>query len=301
MRRSRPWIILPAAMLAFASAAPATAIADRSGSSNWSGYAVHRAGTSFSHVSGSWRQPKGNCSLGGRTFSAFWVGLGGYAQNSTGIEQLGTEADCSSAGRATLTAWYELLPSPVRQISMKVAAGDQMTGDVQIDGKNVTLTLQDLTRHESFSRTIFDRRVDQSSADWITEAPSQCFGSNLCQALPLTDFGSVRFSGASAQNSGGQTGSISSPLWKSTQIVLARAAQYVAVSTNSSVHQARPSRLRSGGEAFTVSFAGSRPRASTPSNGGTASGDGGGATGAGSGDPSGGYYPGGGGSGGSGW
>ena len=158
MRRSRPWTLLTPAVLAFLLAAPATAVADKSGSSNWSGYAVHRAGTTFSHITGSWRQPQGSCAAGGPTYSAYWVGIGGYAQNSIGIEQLGTEFDCSAGGHAKLSAWYELLPAPVRRISMTVAPGDQMAGGVTIAGNNVTLTLQDLTRNESFSRTIFDRQ-----------------------------------------------------------------------------------------------------------------------------------------------
>ncbi len=301
MRRSRPRTLLTSAILAFLLAAPATAVADKSGSSNWSGYAVHRTGTAFSNVTGSWRQPKGSCSAAEATYSAFWVGLGGYAENSTGIEQLGTEFDCSAGGHAKLSAWYELLPAPVRRISMTVAPGDQMAGGVTIAGQNVTLTLQDLTRNESFSRTTLDRKIDQSSAEWITEAPSECAGAYHCQALPLTDFGSVAFSGASAETSNGETGSISSPLWRSTQIVLARAAQYVSVSMNSSVREARPSPLRDGGQSFTVAFAGSRPTSSAPAQskgsagGGTVSGDGGTATGAGSGYPGGGgWAPGGG-------
>jgi hypothetical protein len=270
-------------------AAPAVAVADKSGSSNWSGYAVHRAGTTFSHITGSWRQPQGSCAAGGPTYSAYWVGIGGYAQNSTGIEQLGTEFDCSAGGHAKLSAWYELLPAPVRRISMTVAPGDQMAGGVAIAGNEVTLTLQDLTRNESFSRTIFDGKIDPSSAEWITEAPSECAGAYHCEALPLTDFGSVTFSAANAETSTGETGSISSPLWRSTQIVLARAAQYVSVSTKSAVREARPSPLRDGGQSFTVAFAQSGARSSAPAGskgsagGGTVSPDGGSATGAGSG------------------
>jgi len=293
-------------VLAFALATPGAALADTSGSSNWSGYAVHHNGTAFKHVTGSWRQPTGSCAAGAPTFSAFWVGLGGYAQNSAGIEQLGTEFDCSASGTPRLSAWYELLPAPVRRISLAIAPGDQISGDVKIAGKNVTLTLEDLTRHESFSRTIFDHKIDQSSAEWITEAPSQCVGQSRCKPLPLTDFGSVAFSGADVETSVGQTGSISSPLWSSTQIVLARSARFV--STGSSSHEATPSRLRNGGHAFTVAYKGPAPTSSTPpqskgsGGSGTVPGSGGGSTGSGSGypgtgDPGGGYDPGGGGGG----
>ena len=295
MRRPRLWKLLTPAVLACALAAPAAALAGagKSGSSNWSGYAVHRTGTTFSNVTGSWRQPKRSCGTGGPTYSAFWVGLGGFAQSSIGIEQLGTEFDCSAGGEVKLSAWYELLPAPVRRISMTIAPGDQMTGDVTIVDQNVTLTLQDLTSDESFSRTIFDRKIDQSSAEWITEAPSRCTGAHHCEPLPLTDFGSVNFSGAGAEASTGQTGSISSPLWKSTKIVLARTAQYVSDSNGSPTHEATPSRLGDGGRSFMVAYAGPRPTSSSPSQSGagvgTVSSDGGGATGPGGAYPGSGY------------
>jgi len=300
MRRPRPWTLLTPAVLAFALAAPAAAVADTSGSSNWSGYAVHHSGTAFKHVTGSWSQPTGHCAAGAPTYSAYWVGLGGYAQNSAGIEQLGTELDCSSNGAAKVSAWYELLPAPVRRISMTIAPGDQISGDVTVAGKDVTLTLKDLTRNESFSRTILDHKIDRSSAEWITEAPSQCVGgTSRCKPLPLTDFGSVTFSGADVETATGRTGSISSPLWDSTQIVLARGARYV--STGSSGHEASPSGLRDGGHDFTVAYSGAAPAPSSPPQGaaGTAPASGGTGSGGtgypGAGNPGGGYYPGGGG------
>ena len=71
-------------------------------SSNWAGYAVSGSGTgttptSFTAVSGSWVQAAATCTAGSPGYSAFWVGLGGFATGSRTLEQIGTEADCSSA------------------------------------------------------------------------------------------------------------------------------------------------------------------------------------------------------------
>jgi hypothetical protein len=284
--------LLAPAVLAFVLAAPSVAGADTSGSDNWSGYAIHANHTSFKQVAGTWNQPAGNCSAGGPTYSAFWVGLGGYGASSRAIEQLGTELDCSAKGAVQLSAWYELLPAPVRKISMTIAAGDTIAGSVRVSGKDVTLTLSDTTRGETFSKTILDHTIDQTSADWITEAPSQCAGMYRCEPLPLTPFGSVTFSGASAETLSGRSGAISSRLWDTTKIVLARAARFVATR---SATLASPSALHDGGSAFTVSYSGAAP--SSPSSSGTPStGSPGGQPTAPPGSPGdGGWYPGGGG------
>jgi hypothetical protein len=291
MRRLGAWTLLGlAVLLAFALKSPAAVAADTSGSSNWSGYAVHAGHTSFKLVTGTWRQPAGNCPGTGATYSAFWVGIGGYSASSRALEQLGTELDCSAGGTAQLSAWYELLPAPVRKISMTIAPGDTITASVGIAGKYVTLTITDSTRNELFSRTILDHTIDQTSAEWIAEAPSACTRSSSCVPLPLTPFGSVAFSGASAETTTGHTGTISSSLWGTTKIVLARSPRFVSTAGQA---LAKPSALRNGGRAFTVGVSGTGPggSGSPPSSAG-------GHPGSGDGDPWGhGGYPRGGGGG----
>src|SRR6476646_1825620 len=71
-------------------------------SSNWGGYVALPAGGAqqgFRSVSGSWRVPRVSCSAGLDTYSAAWVGLGGYRKSSNALEQIGTDADCSRSGR----------------------------------------------------------------------------------------------------------------------------------------------------------------------------------------------------------
>src|ERR1700738_5111629 len=64
-------------------------------SQNWAGYVAggSTSSTQFSSVSGSWVQPTATCSSG-QSYSAFWVGLGGSGQQSSSLEQTGTQADC---------------------------------------------------------------------------------------------------------------------------------------------------------------------------------------------------------------
>jgi hypothetical protein len=231
------------------------AAANTAVSENWSGYAAHRSGTHFRRVSASWRQPTGTCTSGETTYSAFWVGLGGFNLSSDALEQIGSELDCDSSGTETLSAWYELVPAASHAIKMTLHSGDLIRASVTVVNKRVTLALSDVNRHESFGKTITDHEIDISSAEWIAEAPSECSSANDCQTLPLTDFGNVAFSGASAENASGHTGSISSSRWSTTRIVLATTGTRFISTTNSVA--ATPTALTGGGRAFSVDYSGS--------------------------------------------
>src|SRR5664279_2400737 len=121
--------------------APA-AFADSVQSSNWAGYAVHRSGVRFKKVVATWKQPRVDCSQFSPGYSAAWVGLGGFSASSQALEQIGTESDCTSSGRAVSSAWYELVPAPSRGIRMRVSPGDTMSASVTVSGQRVTLVLQ---------------------------------------------------------------------------------------------------------------------------------------------------------------
>ncbi len=84
-------LVVAAIITATAAVSAPAALADSTNSSNWAGYAVHRQGVSFRSVTGTWRQPKVRCTPGKATYSAFWVGLGGYSLNAPALEQTGTE------------------------------------------------------------------------------------------------------------------------------------------------------------------------------------------------------------------
>lgn len=223
-------LALPLAAPGAASAVPELRHAVRAGpgpevSSNWAGYAIAGKSASgapivFTDVTGTWTVPKATCTPGRRTFSAFWVGLGGFSRNSRALEQIGSEADCTIAGAATYALWYELVPSPPLAIHLKVAPGDRLTAAVVASGTNVTLQITNRTRHTRFTSRTTVAAADLTSAEWIVEAPSACDVAGSCRPLPLTNFGSVAFSAAAATGDG-HAGTISDPAWTATAIELA--------------------------------------------------------------------------------
>jgi hypothetical protein len=161
-------------------------------STNWSGYAVSGSNGQFSCVSASWKQPTATCSSGSRrseTFSSFWVGLDGFASDS--VEQTGTEADCE--GRtADYFGWYEMFPADPVNFSNPVKPGDSFSASVTFSGtETFTLVLTDHTQGWTQDITQNQTGLDRSSAEVITEAPSSESG-----VLPLADFGTVTYSGA---------------------------------------------------------------------------------------------------------
>lgn len=245
-----------AVIVAAALASAPTALAKTTTSSNWAGYAVHRPGVSFRQVSGTWTQPSASCVAGQSSYSAAWVGIGGFKPTSDALEQIGTEVDCNPAGNAVSTAWYELVPAPSKTISLAVHPGDAMHATVTVVGHQVTVVLDNLTSHRTFRRSMYAPSIDVSSAEWIVEAPSDCISQLACQALPLADFGSVTFDSARATSTAGTTGSIMSPAWWRTKIELTPGSQrfVVARQTSDSAGSATPSTLRGAGRQFDVTY-----------------------------------------------
>src|SRR4051794_7458767 len=121
--------LLALAALAAAPTVPAAEAATSETSSNWAGYAVSGSGIRYRHVSATWTQKAVDCSTtSGRAYSAYWVGLGGLSTNAQALEQIGTDADCSSSGRATYVAWYELVPQAAVNIrSLTIRSGDRLS------------------------------------------------------------------------------------------------------------------------------------------------------------------------------
>jgi hypothetical protein len=188
-------------------------------SSNWAGYAV--TGQTFETVSGTWVQPSANCSssIPETTASAFWVGLGGDSDTSSALEQTGTEADCLANGTTRYTAWYELVPASSVRVSLRVSAGDRISGSVRVNGTKVTVQLRNLTTDKTFTKTLRMASPDIASAEWIAEAPSAVTPGGT-RILPLTDFGTVRFTSATATSTGGHTGTIADSAWTAGRILL---------------------------------------------------------------------------------
>jgi len=194
-------------------------------SSNWSGYAAiatdDTTPVSFSDVTGTWVQPKATCTVGRASSSAYWVGLGGYDEDSNSLEQLGTGSDCD--GNTTTVsnyAWWELVPAGSVKIPMKISAGDTVTAAVVVNGQKITFFMKDITKRTRFSKVITTgQQLDVSSAEWIAEAPSDCGSFGRCKVVPLTDFGTVNFTNIAAIGNA-HGGTLTDPTWTSAPIEL---------------------------------------------------------------------------------
>src|SRR5271165_1023109 len=120
---AKVWSITWIALMAVG-AASAEAI---SVSSNWAGYIASPSagvGSRFERVSGTWTIPNATCSAGRESYSAVWVGLGGASEDSPALEQIGTDADCTSSGAAGYSSWYELVPAVPVELRLEVHPGD---------------------------------------------------------------------------------------------------------------------------------------------------------------------------------
>jgi hypothetical protein len=243
--------------LVAAGAASAATSVTRDVSSNWAGYAV--TGATFSSVTGTWTQPELDCASTGSSASAFWVGLGGSSTGSNALEQAGTGAECTANGSARYYAWYELVPAPSVEIPLKVTPGDTITATVTVKGTKVTLLVKNATRGTKVTKVKQMARPDTSSAEWVAEAPSLCDGSGYCRTVTLSDFGTVRFTKASA-TAGSHSGPISDGAWTATSIQLVSDlggpgyGRYEAAYTTAI--QAIPTALSARGSAFSVRWRG---------------------------------------------
>lgn len=245
-----------AAVLAVCALVLATpgALADTTASSNWAGYAVHHQKVTFRAASAQWRVPHPSCLPGHAAYSAMWVGLGGYNRGSQALEQIGTELDCTAAGKAAASAWYELVPAPSHSIRLTVAPGDLIHASVAIAGKTVTLKLS-VGRGRPFTRTVRVSVLDASSAEWILEAPSDCQSANRCRTLSLADFATATFSDCSAQSLNRHRGAISDPRWTATRIqLIAGGRGFGVIGPSRGIGVAATSALSDRGSAFTVTY-----------------------------------------------
>jgi hypothetical protein len=215
---------MPAASAGAAQAQPSFGVeralnsaSDTETSANWAGYAVtHRK--PFASVTGRWVQPAGACSAFASTYSAFWVGLGGFADNSFAVEQTGTLANCSG-GAAYYTAWYELYPKPPVSVRIAVRPGNLLSATISVAKKTVLVRIKNVSTGKLFTRRLRMARPDLGSAEWVAEAPTGCDYAGTCTTLPLTNFGTVSFSHATATVKG-HKGRISDPVWSATTIEL---------------------------------------------------------------------------------
>jgi hypothetical protein len=152
-------------------------------SSNWFGYnqgTLEQGSKQFNAITGDWTVPTATQHTAGQSEnSSDWIGVGGGCVDAgctvtdNTLIQTGTEQDVDSTGKASYSAWWEVIPGPSLGISMTIAPGDHMHASLAevVAGSNVwTITLKDVTRNESFSQTV-PYTSSHLTAEWIEETP----------------------------------------------------------------------------------------------------------------------------------
>ena len=106
-----------------------------------------------------------------------------------------SEADCAGPS-PQYYAWYEVFPGAGVNFTNPVSPGDTFTGTVTSQGSGkFQLVLKDTTQGWTQTINATEAGADLSSAEAIVEAPSSTGSSGSSNVLPLTDFGSVGFTG----------------------------------------------------------------------------------------------------------
>jgi hypothetical protein len=205
-------------------------------STNWSGYnqgTLSHGMTLFSQVGGDWVVPTATSHKSGQDeFSSTWIGIGGGCLNAScsatdnTLIQTGTEQDVDGQGKASYSAWWEIIPGPSIGISNPVSAGDSMHGDVRSTVPGAwTITLTNLTKGWKFTQTV-PYSSSEATAEWILETPL-IIGSNAGVAAMPT-LSTTHFNNATVNNKVNNMGIPSAGLLASESIQLVQGGTVVA-------------------------------------------------------------------------
>jgi hypothetical protein len=222
-------VITPGAGSAPTVTQPGTPATVTSSSSNWSGYAA--SGGTFTSVTATWTVPTVSTTSTGA--DATWVGIGGLT--SRDLIQAGTQAMVDGSGTVAYSAWIEMLPQSSREVPLSVTAGDSVTVTLtQQSGNDWLIAMKNNTTGGTYDVTV-QYSSSNSSAEWIQEAPS--IGRGL---VSLDQFGTVKFSGASAVRDG------------KAMSLSALGAKAITMINGQGQAIAQPSTIASDGSSFTV-------------------------------------------------
>jgi hypothetical protein len=156
---------------------------------NWSGYAV-AAQAPFTDVSSEWVQPAITCSGNEKyVITSNWVGLDGF--NDQTVEQDGTDAKCAApTNTPKYEAWYEMYPAGSVNV-FGVQPGDTISASVSYQSGEFTLTIADLTSHQTNTKVSACSTCERNSAEWIIERAAFCGNPTCTTAVigALPDFG----------------------------------------------------------------------------------------------------------------
>jgi hypothetical protein len=199
-------------------------------SRNWAGYIATTG--SITAVSGIWTVPAVSA---GRTpaADATWVGIGGVSTRD--LIQAGTDAAVQS-GQVRYSAWVELLPQASQPVPLAVNAGDTISVAItQQSGETWQIRIRNTTTGQSYAKTV-TYQSSRSSAEWIEESPA--VGQRAL--LPLDNFGTITFTGATVVADGQQ------------RTIMQAGGQAITMSSRTGQPLAQPSALGSDGASFSV-------------------------------------------------
>ncbi len=162
-------------------------------SSNWAG--IIQAGSHEKSVKATWTVPQ---IAGARPGSAVaeWVGLGGMQKGE--LIQIGTITTANSTGQGATTVFWEELPASATQTA-SIPAGTTVTASITPAGQRAW-RLQLFAKGQS--KPLINKVIAlsarqaasvETSADWITEAPTTNHG-----VAPLAPIDSTTMSGVQA-------------------------------------------------------------------------------------------------------
>ena len=140
---------------------------------NWAG--LDQIGTHIDSVQATWKAPAFTHPASANRSIAEWVGLGGI--KSRALIQVGTITSPNANGTASTTVFWEKLPHPAIQ-TVTIPTGTTVTAKIMPQGTDqwrLTLTEQgNASPLINKLVTLSPRAASaiQTSADWITEAPS---------------------------------------------------------------------------------------------------------------------------------
>lgn len=180
-------------------------------SNNWAGGVVE--GSGFKTVTGTFTIPKVTVPSGGSSRTLYsasaWVGIDGYSCSSA-ILQTGVDFSIQN-GVVTYDSWYEWYPDYAYDFTgISFSAGDSVTVTVTASSKTGGVaTIKNNSKGTSVSHTFSGETAGslcQTDAEWIVEDFTQ-INNGQESLVPLVNFGTVTFTGASATtNSGSKVG-----------------------------------------------------------------------------------------------
>jgi hypothetical protein len=140
------------------------------------------------------------------------------------------------SGQVIYTAWVEMLPQASQRVPLSVSAGDTVNVSIsQQPDETWQIRIGNTTTGQSCERSV-TYQSSRSSAEWIEESPAVARRA----LLPLDDFGTIRFTGATAVEEGQQ------------RTIAQTGGQAITMSNRTGQPLAQPSALGSDGASFSV-------------------------------------------------